>query len=179
MNKIKTVSQYLYYLFIVVFSLTPIVYVWYWLVPDNSLAAIGWNLAGVSVGQLTTADLSLPIRLICLVVSILPMLANLLIWYFLIGLFNAYRQGQIFISKNACLIRNIGLTQLIWQLVNFPYQILMTFAMTSTQAPGHHVITLTMTDHDVANIVSALIIILVAWVMQHAAELQQDQLLTI
>lgn len=180
MNKIQTVSLYLYYLFLLVFILTPLVYLVYWLVPQTLFAAIGWSLSGVGGEQFpSVADLSLPLRGVCLVVSLLPMLANLFIWYFLIKLFNAYRQGQIFTGRNARLIRNIGLTQLIWQLMSIPYQILITFVMTAMQPPGHHVIGFAVTQHDVADIVSAVIIILVAWVMQRAAELQQDQILTI
>lgn len=179
MHNIQSVSRILHAVFILLFCLTPLVYAAYWLDPTHTLVRWGWQLAGVSNAMPPLSQLSLPIRATAWVVSWIPMVVDLFIWYFLIRLFNAYRAGHIFSRPNARAIRNIGITLLVWELLNFPYQILLTFVMTSTQPAGHHFIAVSYSNHDLTNILVAVTIIVIGCIMQRGAELAEEQALTV
>ena len=181
MQNIQSLSRILYGLFIILFWATPLVYAFYWLEPSHTLAnSIGWQLAGMANPALPALNqLSFPVCLIGWVVSWVPMLADLFTWYFLIKLFGAYRHGHIFTPRNAKYIRNIGITLLTWEVATLPYQLLLTFVMTSQQPPGHHFIALSYSNYDLANVLAAIVIIVVGWIMQRGAQLAEEQALTV
>ena len=180
MKNIQSSSRILYVLFVLLFWLTPAFYAAYWFDPNHILSSIGWNLAGLPNANLPAlTELSWPVRFAAWIASLLPMMANLFTWYFLIQLFSAYRQGVIFSRQNAKTIRNIGLTLFIWEIITIPYQILLTFIMTSMQPAGKHMIAISYSNHDLSTLLTAIIIIVIGQIMQRGAVLAEEQSLTV
>ena len=180
MQNFYPISRVLYNLFVLLFWLTPLLYLAYWFDPHHTLVNCGWRLAGMTNANLPNlAQLSWPVRFTAWIVSWIPMLVDMFIWYFLIKLFGAYRKGIIFSSGNAKAIRNIGITLLIWEIATLPYQLLLTFVMTAMQPAGQHFIAVSYSNHDLTTLLTAFIIIVIGWIMQRGADLAEEQALTV
>jgi hypothetical protein len=118
-------------------------------------------------------------KLFCFAVSMIPTSITLIMLYFLIKLFRLYQQGDIFTSMNVRYIRNVGYALLVGQLIKPVYQGLIGLALTWQNAPGHRFAMFVLGTDDFGVILTALLIILVSWIMAEGCKLREDQQLTI
>ncbi|MCH9743611.1 MAG: hypothetical protein K0U29_01640 [Gammaproteobacteria bacterium] len=100
MNKIQRVSRYFKWLFQLIFIAMLFFYLWYW---TNFIIFNAWPLQTTlhyfnSMTWLSAIPYSLDMktRLLCSLVSLIPLIVNLIIVYLLIRLFALYQQGKIF-----------------------------------------------------------------------------------
>lgn len=96
-------------------------------------------------------------------------------FYFLIKLFQLYERTEIFTLRNVTYIRNIGYAMLVKQLLNPVYQGLITGALTFNNPHGYRYATIGFGSTDLIAIVTALIIILVSWIMAEGCKLNDEQ----
>ena len=178
MHKIRIVSKILFIILLIAFIAMPFLYGYLW----YEMGRMGFEAQNV-YGMHTMQHIMLThqsaistdnIRIAGFCVSILPMAADMFIIYFLMRLFLLYAKGQIFDLLNVKYIRNVGITMLIWQFINPFYQITLSYIVS-----GQQVISFNLTNHDLYSIITAIIIILIAWIMQCGHELQEEQELTI
>jgi hypothetical protein len=176
-NKIQRTSLILKNVFLIIMILIPVVTLYFWVSLNPTMVAWG---VGSSQGltPILQHGIPMPYRMAALCVSLLPMITNVLEFYFLYRLFSLYQQGIFFTERAACLIRNVGIVMLVWQVIHPIYDLLLTFVVSMSQK-HHHFMGVSFSNHDAADIVFALVIIVVAWVMREAAKLQQDQQLTV
>lgn len=118
-------------------------------------------------------------RVIGYLVSLAPMVVELCIIYFLIKLFQLYEKGEIFSLQNVRYIRNIGLVLLIEQVVSPIYEAVMGLVLTWGNPPGHRYASITLDGTNVGIVLTALLIILISWIMAEACQLHEEQELTI
>lgn len=179
MNKIQRVSFFLRVIFQIALVLWPIMVIMYWsfsqyLIP-NFIHIISLIPAGLEIlHPITATDVFWGI-----VISVLPSAVIMTILYFLIKLFKLYEQGKIFTMLNVKYLKNIGVTMLIGQIVGLIYDGLISFALTFHNPPGHWVASVTFSNYDVYNILTAVMVIVISWIMEEGCKLQEENQYTV
>jgi hypothetical protein len=112
-------------------------------------------------------------------IELLPTVVEMMIIYFFIKLFKLYEQGKIFTLPNVEYLRKIGICMLINQGVGFIYDGLISFMLTLHNPAGHHLSLVTFSNYDVYNIVTAIMVITISWIMAEGCKLNEEQQLTI
>lgn len=90
-----------------------------------------------------------------------------------------YEQGKIFSLNHVKYIRNIGYALLIGQIVEPFYQGIMGFILTAHNPPHHRFATVTLDQTNIGMLLTALLVILISWIMAEGYKLHQEQQLTI
>lgn len=185
MNKIQTISRCFRLFFQLCFYLAPILLVLSWVLvtaqdfqtqhPSFLLSPVPYQLLDTPI----LYPLGTSTKLLGFLIGCIPTAINMLLFYFLIKLFRGYERAEIFTLNNVKYIRNIGWMLLISQLVKPIYEGLITAALTFHNPHGHRYATISFGSTDIMPIVTALIIILVSWIMVEAHKLHDDQQLTI
>ena len=178
MNKIQRVSLFLRIFFQIALLIWPILLIIYWsfastLIPKaDFLSLIPSHLE--ILHPITSKDAFLGF-----VIGLLPLTIEMTIFYLLSKLFKLYEQGKIFTLRNVKYIKNIGITMLIGQLVQFIYEGLISFALTYHNPSGHKVALFTFGNYDAYNIVTAVMIIVISWIMAEGCKLQEESKYTV
>lgn len=179
MNKIQRVSLFLRVIFQIAFVVWPILLIMYWsfaqyLIP-NFMHIISLIPSGLEIlHPITTTDAFFGI-----LIGLLPSAIIMTILYFLIKLFKLYEQGKIFTVLNVKYIKNVGITMLIGQVVNFIYEALISFALTFHNPAGHKVAVVTFGNADLYNIFTAIMVIVISWIMAEGCKLQEENQYTV
>lgn len=178
MNKIQRASVFLRVIFQIAFVMWPLILALYWIfsVPQvPSPLIISFIPNGTEIlHPLTRAD-----TLWGFLIGLLPTAIEMIIIYFLIKLFKLYEQGKIFTLSNVEYLRKIGIFMLINQGAGFIYDALITFVLTMHNPRGHWSSSFTFSNHDVYNIVTAIMVIVISWIMAEGCRLQEEQKYTV
>ncbi len=179
MNKIRRISQFFKWFFILLFIALPIMYAIFWLnapIPMSSLAATsGLIPSGTQIMQ----PLSLETKFLSFVVALIPLSIDLLVLYFLIRLFMYFERGEIFSLENVKNIKRIGYTIFLGQLFTIVYQLLITTVLTWNNPAPYRVAIFSFTGTNFGLLLAALLIILVSWIMAEGYKLKEEQEYTI
>lgn len=181
MKKITLVSKILQVVFWIVMICLPILNLLFWLYFDDFRSlGFGDRIGGIDLRSIPL-QLPLPLsaKMFALAAGILTLAVDMTIAYLLIKLFRLYAAGRIFTADNVKFIRWIGYTILIGQAISPVHQALLTLALTFPNPPGHKMIAIGVGNQNLFAIVSAVIIILVAWIMDEGRRLQEEQALVI
>lgn len=188
MNKIKKVSLFFKILFQILFIALPITLMIGWVNAPKPLVTLGGtiNMSLIphaylpnETGPVILHTLSATEKMLGFLVSTIPLCIELFILYFLIKLFQLYEKGEIFSSKNVQYIRKIGYTLLIDQCINPFYQALMGVVLTLHNPPGHRFAAVTLDQTNMGILLTALLVILISWIMAEGCKLREEQQLTI
>lgn len=183
MNKIQRVSSFLRVIFQVAMVAWPLMLMLYWiLAPRHGSEFHGYNLPIVNfipngleiLHPITTTDVFWGV-----VIGLLPLVVIMTIFYFLTKLFKLYEQGKIFTALNVRYIKNIGITMLIGQVVNFIYEALISFALTFHNPAGHKFSSISFGSFDMYNIITAIMVIVISWIMAEGCKLQEENQYTV
>ena len=112
-------------------------------------------------------------------ITLIPTLIQLTVVYSLIRLFQLYERHEFFSIKNVFHIRQAGYALLLLQFLTPICNFLLGFVLTSVNPPGYRFARLNINDTNIGLIFTALIIILISWIMSEGRKLQDDQQLTI
>jgi Protein of unknown function (DUF2975) len=147
------------------------------------LALVGILFAAASVGVLVGTgvtirylDLQIPVepltisaRLILIAILALSMGIVAKGLHHLSRLFGNYASGEIFTTQSAYQIRQLGITAILWGCVNIVWLIAdFSFAHSTGSIPLH-----------LDSVLIGVIVIVISWFMQAAAEMREDNDLTI
>lgn len=181
MNKIQRVSYIFKLLFQFIFVVVLLIPIFGWIqAPMPFLFSFGWiSVIPEAYQNLITYPLDANTKLLAFMVDMLPTIVELLVLYFLIKLFGLYEKGEIFSLKNVRYIRNVGYALLINELLRPVRQFLLGFILTWHNPPGQKIALMTISGTNVGIILTALIIILISWIMAEGYKLQEEQELTI
>lgn len=109
--------------------------------------------------------------------SLTPILISI---FALICIFKHYKQGEIFNMINARYYRLIGWMFIFDAIIAKPlYQILMTFAVTFNNAPGHRYIAAGFGNTNIEALFCGGVVIIISWVMLEASKLHDEQKYTV
>lgn len=184
MDKIKKFSRFFRILFQFFFILLPIIYIGFW---------GGYSFWHANFpnwfGFFSTYFIPHSVEILhqvsgkeafyAFLAGILPTAVIMFLLFFLIKLFKLYEQGEIFSRSNVKVIRNIGIMMLIEQFVGLIHEPLMGLILTIHNPPGHRLASVSFDNYNVNYIITAVMIILVSWIMNEAAKLQEEQKLTV
>ncbi|EKE01547.1 MAG: hypothetical protein ACD_21C00106G0007 [uncultured bacterium] len=174
MNKIQRVSLFLRVIFQIAMVAWPIWLITYWsfaphFIPDY-LGTIRFVPENIEIlHPITKTDAFWGFT-----IGLLPLAVTMTVLYFLVELFKLYEQGKIFTTLNVKYIRNIGITMLIGQIVNIIYDALITFALTFHNPAGHKYASVTFGGPDAYNIIIAIMIVVISWIMAEGCKLHEE-----
>ncbi|HEX2548669.1 MAG TPA: DUF2975 domain-containing protein [Gammaproteobacteria bacterium] len=204
MRKIKNVSLFFKILFQIIFILLPVSLIVSWIYAPNEfvtlvgfikLNAIPVNYAGMHTytnpgleflpstqgvtDKAILHTLTLGDKVIGCLVSFIPLIINMYIVYALIQLFKLYEKGEIFTLKHIQWIRHIAYALLIGQIIQPFYQFAMGIVLTHNNPPHHRYASITLDQTNIGILLTALLIILISWIMAEGYQMRQEQQLTI
>jgi len=126
-------------------------------------------------------ELPLPVsaRMMGFVVTMLPTGVAMAGAYYLMLLFRLYEQGLIFREANVRCFRNLSRVLIWWFAVGIAHKSLLSIALTLHHPPGQRMITVELGSPDLTALLLGAILAVIAWVMEEARKLQEDQDLTV
>ncbi len=101
------------------------------------------------------------------------------IYYFLIRLFSLYQNALFFTEQNIQYIKNIGFTLICWMLLNLIYPLLVSTVLKLSGISNNINFYFSFGSYELTYLVSGLIIYVIAWIMNEAIKLKQEQALVI
>lgn len=183
MNRIKRISKFFRVFFQIILVIMPLIFVYTWLSSPQEFVLPGGVIHMTSVPDAYRNHifhvLSGSERLMAALVSAVPVCIVLFIVYSLIKLFKLYEQGEIFSLANVRYIRNIGYAMLALQIVDPFYQLAIGYVLTVNNPPGQGYMSVTLDQGNVEGILTALVVILISWIMAEGCKLREEQQLTI
>jgi len=195
MEKIRRVSLYFRMIFQLIFIALPVLLIVSWIYAPESLVllhgiihldAIPANYSGMHVfssqgvpEKALLHTLSVSEKILGCLVSAIPMVVNMFILFMLIKLFRLYEKGEIFTVNNVKYLRNIGYALLIGQLIDPAYQFVMGIVLTLHNPPHHRFASITLDQTNIGIVFTALLVILISWIMLEAYKLREEQQLTV
>jgi Protein of unknown function (DUF2975) len=195
MNKIKNVSLSFKLVFQIIFIALPVLLIISWIyAPDELVLLTGFiklnAIPATYSGLHTYTPQGLPEKAILhtlsqgekalgFLVSVIPMMVKMFILYFLIKLFKLYENGEIFSIHHVRYIRNIGYALLISQLIEPFYQFAMGFVLTMHNPSHHRYAAITLDQTNIGILLTAVLVILISWIMAEGCHLREEQQLTI
>ena len=180
--KIKKVSSIFRGLFLVLLIVVPLVHILSWLnapVPFDLSKSLGFFISVVPQGVKVLHTLSLSTKMVGFLIGAIPVVLIEFILYFLIKLFKLYAQAEIFSIQNVNYIKKIGNTLLITQIVAIICNGALSVVLTLNNPHGFRTLVLTISGMHISLILTAFIIILIAWIMAEGCQLRDEQQLTI
>jgi hypothetical protein len=183
MNRIKKVSLFFRIVFQIIFVGLPILFIMSWVYAPNELGLligiIRLNAIPSAYSHSILHTLSASEKSLGCLVSTIPFLVEMFVIYFLIKLFKLYEQGEIFSIQHVKYIRNIGYALLIGQLIQPFYQFAMGLVLTLNNPPHHRYATITLDQTNIGILLTALLVILISWIMAEGCKLHEEQQLTV
>lgn len=181
MDKIKKVSRFVRY------------YLWayiIWNVGGHFLAhahqftfTLSWmdTFPDYKLPGITMDFFALPFwqRFLVSVVSFPSLLFQMLAAYSLLCLMKLYENAEYFTERTSRLFRNIGVFVLWSEALNIIMQVPTSYCLTFMNPPGQRMINVSLSNHNIEGIALATVILLVGWIMERAAKLQEDSNATI
>ena len=178
MQKLKKVSRKFRLLFQVLFYATPIIYASYWFFANRLPREI--LIHNLPLGLVARhINFTWDSLLFVIAASLIPAGILMFAFYNLILLFKHYEQGQIFDGENVKCYRRLGYTLFAWVIGGLFYDAFVSFALTAANGPGHRVIAIDLGTKDLTTLIVGGIIILIAWVMEEAHKLSEEQAHTV
>ncbi|HSW69501.1 MAG TPA: DUF2975 domain-containing protein [Gammaproteobacteria bacterium] len=195
MNRIKNVSLFFRLVFQIILVALPILLIVSWAyAPDELTMLAGFiklnAIPATYNGMHSYTAQGIPEKAILhtlsarekglgFLVSTVPMMVEMFIMYSLIKLFGLYEKGEIFSIKNVKYIRNIGYALLMGQLIEPVYQFIMGLVLTLNNPPHHRYAAITLDQTNIGILLTALMVILISWIMAEGCKLREEQQLTI
>lgn len=124
-------------------------------------------------------QLSGRIRLLAFLTEMMPMTVLLFGLHKLGELFRHYENGRIFTGRNVACFRSLGRTLVLWVLCDVAKTPLLSLVLTMDKPPGQHVISLGLFPADFIAAFVGAVIMIIAWVMDEARLIHEEQALII
>ena len=180
MEKMQSLSKWLKWIFAMYLIVLPVIQIVIWAYLDtqtvrasaNQLLPYGVILPPPITGVIET-------KFVCFLISMVPTAITMFVFYYLSQLFSLYSKGIIFEASNVNLIKKIAYLLLIKAAIGPIFEAAITAAWTMGNPVGERVIMLTSQTINLNGIVTALIILVAAWVMNEGQKLKQEQLFTV
>lgn len=147
-----------------------------WVFPSLSNYGLGFYLTHNLISNIGISIKSLPWWQTAGggIISGIPLFALSYGLYNLRLLFRSYEQHEYFSRRTALLLEGAGKSLLIWDILNFIFEPLLSFWLTFREESGNKVISLSFGTQDVLALFVAVCIILIAQILRRAAYLQDE-----
>jgi hypothetical protein len=144
--------------------------------------AFNWIYAMVPMVSLPVRlnhDLTAFTRSLAFLCDLVPLSALIYGLLKLKKLFLLYERGQIFTQANVDCYRSLGKTLMAWVACDFVNRTLLGIVLTLDRGPGKRLLILGMDGGDFTGIFVGIVILIIAWVMDEARKIHEDQALII
>ncbi len=183
MNRIARISRIFRLLFQIVFVFMPLFTVASWIILPATLH-IGVAGNGISYSPIPETlhinyVMGSGVKVLGFLVNMLTVGMAMLILYFLIKLFKNYERQQIFSLINVRILRNVGYSLIIWQILIPIQQALLSVVLTWNNGPGQRFLAANFSSNNIVVILIACIVILISWIMAEGHKLQEEQEYTV
>lgn len=194
MNRIKNVSLFFRIVFQIIFIALPILLIVSWIyAPLELVTLVGFlhlNAIPAAYSGMHTYTpgisekailhtLSINEKILGCLVSAIPTMIQMFVVYSLIKLFKLYEKGEIFSMNHVRYIRNIGYALLAGQVFEPFYQFIMGIVLTMNNPPHHRFAAITLDQTNIGILLTALLVILISWIIAEGCKLREEQQLTI
>lgn len=180
MERIARFSRIMRKVFLALLVLLPVIAALFWTFAEEMMAMGMFNQQGFRLEDL---HVQLPlgglVKSLGFAVSLIPTSVSMYIAWCLARLFGLYSQGLIFTADNVALIRRVGVAMLVGQALSPVQQALLALVLTINNPPGQHMIAFGLGSANVVEVVTGVVIIIVAWVMDEGRKLREEQELVV
>ncbi|NDV28873.1 DUF2975 domain-containing protein [Desulfovibrio sp. JC010] len=179
MNKIKKMSIFLKYAFLLMLIALPIFEITAWFLFDGDPEAFFvseflFELDPEFLGPLTDTQ-----RVLGLLASAPYAALGMFCLWQLVNLFGLYSQGKIFTAENSVCYNRAAWALLVGELI-YPFtQAAVSYIATMNNEVGDRLVCVNIDDANIGNIVVACVILAISWVMDEGRKLQDEAELTI
>ncbi|WP_423063981.1 DUF2975 domain-containing protein [Candidiatus Paracoxiella cheracis] len=175
MDRIRTVSQISRTILLILFWVAPIVVLVSWLTNTPFFTSLNLRLLPGVVPDLN----QLPPQVKCygFLTSLIPTAASMIILYSLACMFKHFERGNIFGINSARCLKIVGITILIWEIIHPFYDILMSYVL--THFTDHTRLAIQFDISNLRGLIIGIVLFVIAWVMEEAAKLKEEQDLTV
>ena len=182
MNKIRIVSRIFRYLFTFLFVLLPLTSAAFWISAPHAIGRAGHHLfwaVNYIPKEVIITHLNANTKLLAFFVSLIPIIIFMFMVFYLIRLFRNFESADIFSLSSVNAIKKTGIMLLISQIVAPFYDILISLVLTWHNPKGLRYAYFTFTGMNLALILTAVIIILIAWIMAEGHKIDEENKYTV
>lgn len=169
-ERLKRNSRRLRRVFMVLLALSPVFTVIFWVG-----VGMGNDVLGHSLPVKVDPDIPASSLVMGCLVSMLPTGVFMYGLYQLIKLFSYYSAGVIFSHENVKAIRTLGKAIITWEVVNFVASIGLGIVLTLHRGPGQRLLVVGIDNADLYALVAGFSVLTIAWVMDEARKIKEDQ----
>lgn len=177
MNKIKYVSMCFRIIFQIIFLILILAQIIGWIYAPINISL--FNIIPPGYQIYLQHSLSVSDKIAGFAITIIPTAIKLITCYCLIQLLYLYERFEFFSEKNVRHIQHAGYSLLLFQLLNPLSEFVLGFILTANNPPGFRFARMSLTEMNIGLIFTALIIILVSWIMAEGVKLRNEHQLTV
>ena len=177
LKRIKKVSRGFHLFFSVLIVVVPLYYVFYWAFINQFPETL--ITVNIDSNSLISNPLSIGLRLIGFLTSLLPLSALI---YGLINirkLFSYYRNGVIFSFDHVNIFKKTSKALISWVFLSIFYESAKSILFSMGNPPGQRVVSVGFSSQEITTLVVAGIFCIIAWVMDEGRIITEEQKLTV
>lgn len=112
-------------------------------------------------------------------INMLPVGAGMYVIFTFRRLFCLYERGVIFTRQNVACYRHIGYGTLIYAFTDLVYNTALSVILTFHRPEGERQLQISIGTVDLTTLTVAIMLLLVSWVMNEAAQMEEERLYTV
>ncbi|WP_417832173.1 DUF2975 domain-containing protein [Terasakiella sp.] len=172
--RIQRMSRLFRWLFTILLFACPILTIVFW-VNFNDLPG-GFRDELLIPPQEAISDLQIALAAL---VNMLPVGAGMYVIFTFRRLFSFYEKGVIFTRQNVTCYRHIGYGTLIYAFTDLIYNSVLSVVLTFHRPEGERHLQITIGTMDLTTLTAGIMVLLVSWVMNEAAQMEEERLYTV
>jgi hypothetical protein len=170
LERLSVSSRRLRRIFMFLMVVSPVLTALFWVVVGMGNEVVAHNLPVKIDPEVPTYVLVL-----CFWVSMIPTGVVMYAFYQLIKLLGFYGKGTMFASENVITIRTLGKTIIAWEIANFLCSTVLGLLLTLHRGPGQRLLVVGVDNADIYALVAGFSVLTVAWVMDEARKIKEEQ----
>lgn len=175
-NRIRSMSRIFRIIFFSLVIIIPVGFALYWVF--YNILPVNFRLTTQEF-PMTTDSIARFNRALCAAAGIIPLAVHVGIVLTLARLFGMYERGEILTSGNVSCIRTLGYLFIARAIAGIIHTPLLALALTITNSPGNRQIALTLSSNEISSVLTGLVIIVIARVMDEGRAASDEQKLVI
>lgn len=177
LSKIKKISNQFYLLLSILLAAIPLLNILFWsLINYLPETLINVNFPGTPISP---NKLTVQLRVIGFIVSMLPLSALLYCILNIRKLFSFYKKGVIFSFEHVNLFKKIAKALMLWVIFEIIYDSAVSVIFTIGNPPGQRFLKVGLSSGEFTALFVGGIIFVIAWVMEEGRILNEEKELTI
>ncbi len=177
LSRIKKFSKFFHLLISFLILVIPLYYILFWgFINHIPKTLITINSLPVS---LTPNEISVKIRIIGFLASLLPFSALTYGLSNLKKLFSFYQEGIVFSFEHVSLFKNIAKALFMWVVLSIVYESIKSVLYSLGNPPGEGVLEISLSSPEISMLMVSGIVLVISWVMEEGRKVTEEAELTI